>query len=299
MTMAHEEYMRLKENVKHGDFMFPFTIYGGYIPGNYINFPMHWHEEMEIICVEEGLLEISVDLNSFVAKQGDIILCLPYMLHNMKQYKSEFARINTILFHMNELTGNSNDICMVNYFVPLMNEKYQYPVHISTNMNGYQEIYDSVTILKKLYEEQKPCYEIAIKGELYHLFYLLFQYVFEKKTDIAPPKIEVTKNIKIILEYIQKHFMDPITVEELAGIINLSKHYFMSFFKKYMGTTCVNYINDYRINEATKLLGTTDLTIMEIADRVGVNNVSYFNRIFKSKFGITPKEYRKKILEGE
>ena len=62
-----------------------------------------------------------------------------------------------------------------------------------------------------------------------------------------------------------------------------------------MGITCIDYINDYRLNIATNLLETTDIQVMEIANKVGISNVSYFNRIFKKKFNLTPKEYRKNL----
>ena len=57
----------------------------------------------------------------------------------------------------------------------------------------------------------------------------------------------------------------------------------------------VDYINEYRLNIATNLLETTDMSIREIAVKVGVNNISYFNKIFKKKFNLTPKEYRKNL----
>ena len=84
-------------------------------------------------------------------------------------------------------------------------------------------------------------------------------------------------------------------IKDLASVINFSEHYFMKFFKKYMGITCIDYINDYRLNIATNLLETTDIQVMEIANKVGISNVSYFNRIFKKKFNLTPKEYRKNL----
>ena len=86
--------------------------------------------------------------------------------------------------------------------------------------------------------------------------------------------------------------MNNITIDELADTVNLSKHYFMRFFKKYMGMTCIEYINDYRLNIASNLLLTTRVQITEVAASIGITNLSYFNRIFKKKFHMTPKEYR-------
>ena len=59
-----------------------------------------------------------------------------------------------------------------------------------------------------------------------------------------------------------------------------------------MGMTCIEYINDYRLNIAANLLLTTRMRITEVAVSIGITNLSYFNRIFKKKFHLTPKEYR-------
>lgn len=59
-----------------------------------------------------------------------------------------------------------------------------------------------------------------------------------------------------------------------------------------MGMTCIEYINDYRLNIAANLLLTTRMRITEVAASIGITNLSYFNRIFKKKYHITPKEYR-------
>ena len=62
-----------------------------------------------------------------------------------------------------------------------------------------------------------------------------------------------------------------------------------------MGTTCIEYINDYRLNIATNMLLTTNSQITEIATSIGITNLSYFNRIFKKKYNMTPKEYRRSL----
>ena len=112
------------------------------------------------------------------------------------------------------------------------------------------------------------------------------------KKDLMVEYVDTTRNIKTILDYIGDNYTEPITIDELAEKVGLSKHYFMRFFKKYLGMTCIEYINDYRLNVAANLLLTTSCQITEVASRVGISNLSYFNRIFKKKFAMTPKEYR-------
>ena len=66
----------------------------------------------------------------------------------------------------------------------------------------------------------------------------------------------------------------------------------MRFFKKYIGMSCIQYINNLRLDNASKLLTTTNKTIMEISLDVGFDNLSYFNKLFKRKYNMTPKAFR-------
>ena len=86
--------------------------------------------------------------------------------------------------------------------------------------------------------------------------------------------------------------MENLTIDELAGICHFSRAHFMSFFHRYTGMTCVEYINRCRLYRAAQLLAETDRPVMETALENGFRNISYFNKKFRSQFGVTPKEYR-------
>ena len=66
----------------------------------------------------------------------------------------------------------------------------------------------------------------------------------------------------------------------------------MRFFKEHLHTSFTKYLNDYRLIQAKKLLSESDLSILEVAGRCGFNNISYFNRLFKKKYSLTPRELR-------
>ena len=121
--------------------------------------------------------------------------------------------------------------------------------------------------------------------------------MFIRKTDLEKNKQETVEHIKIVVDYIQENYQNVLTIGELAALLHFSEPYFMRFFKKHTGTTCVDYINDFRMNKATELLTTTNISIMEVAMQVGMHNISYFNRMFKKKYQMTPKEYRKENMQ--
>ncbi len=290
--MQNEEMWSLKEHGQKGDFLLPFSVVNTTMPDFYTTYPMHWHDEMEIVYVESGEFEETIDLENYRVKKGDIILINPRILHSFRFVDDVRTSFRTILFDMGMLTSNSTDACSINYFLPFLEDRFLTPVIISRDSEHYQELKEAVQLLITAYDDRKKYYEIRIKSGLYQLFYTLFSYYYTPEDHEPSIKDTTTRNIKIILDYIGENYMKPITIEELSEQVNLSKHYFMRFFKKYMGTTCIEYINDYRLNVATHLLLTTNMQITEVSTQIGVSNLSYFNRIFKKKYHMTPKEYR-------
>ena len=289
------DFRKLKENKKHGNFLLPFIKYDTFIPNCFSIFPMHWHDEMEIIKIIKGKYIVNINLKEYVVEEGDIVILKSCTLHSFKQYENEKMASKTIMFDLSMLNSNVTDACSIKYFTPFLDNKVSYPTILKPSDKGYKNIKNCIDKLFLCYEEKNEFFEIKLKSYLFELFYILFKECFEIHDYSTKIKDDTTNDIKAILEYIKINYMNPISIKDLANVVNFSEHYFMRFFKKYMGMTCVDYINEYRLNIATNLLETTDMSIMEIAVKVGVNNISYFNKIFKKKFNLTPKEYRKNL----
>ncbi|GAA0880460.1 AraC family transcriptional regulator [Algoriphagus jejuensis] len=96
-----------------------------------------------------------------------------------------------------------------------------------------------------------------------------------------------------VMQFLLENRFQKITLEQTAAVANLSKEAFCRFFKLRTRKTYTQYLLQLRINDAQKLLQETDLGISEIAYRVGFENLSYFNRSFKSISGTTPLNFRK------
>lgn len=96
-----------------------------------------------------------------------------------------------------------------------------------------------------------------------------------------------------VMQFLLENRFDKITLSQAASTANLSKEAFCRFFKLRTRKTFTQYLIQLRINEAQKLLQETDMGISEIACQVGFENLSYFNRSFKTIVGISPREFRK------
>ena len=116
----------------------------------------------------------------------------------------------------------------------------------------------------------------------------------DKKTD------RDTKNfnrIKDVIKYIETNYAQQISIDEISSICGFSSSHFMKFFKNIMGCSFIDYLNDYRLSMASRMLVSSEDTVLSVAADCGYYNLSYFNRLFKRKYKLTPSEFRKRRPE--
>lgn len=103
------------------------------------------------------------------------------------------------------------------------------------------------------------------------------------------------KLMERVIQYIEAHYMDEISLEAVAAIAFMNPYYFSSFFKKQMKQNFKQYVTDLRMNHAISLLKTTDLMVYEIAEKVGYKNARHFSDMFKKYTGKLPQEYKNSL----
>lgn len=144
------------------------------------------------------------------------------------------------------------------------------------------------TLMQNLIKNRQRafCDKVESRGIVFQLLSRFFRQ--------GQSKIEMEDNriAKTVL-YIRKHLNEAIELEKLAEISCLSKDHFIRLFKKELGTTPLQYINQKKIEKAQLLLITEELAVKEIAFQLAFDDYSYFNRLFKKTTGVTPQEYRR------
>lgn len=291
--MQEDQREHLQEKVSHGNYMLPFVQYVTWLPDSFTSFSMHWHKEVEIIYVELGKGEINIDLDWYEMQEGDIIILRPYSLHSIRQAGENNCCFFSWLFDLKMLSYGSTDASFTKYLRPFQDGEMDYPQIINKDQAGYENLKELLLEIHEVWDEKQEVLELNLKWRLEKLFYHLFCDFLKPKKKLALQKQDEVHNIRIVLDYIHENYQKTLSIDELANLLHFSEPYFMRFFKKHTGTTCVDYINDYRISKAAELLSKTDMSIMEVALQVGMHNISYFNRLFKKKLHMTPKEYRR------
>lgn len=113
------------------------------------------------------------------------------------------------------------------------------------------------------------------------------------ETLIEHKKQEDSRPIRTAKQYIQEHAAEPLTLEEVGGVVGFNASYFSSLFKKETGQNFLEYLSEVRMNRAKELLKETKLPVGEICERVGYADLKYFTKSFKKATGIKPGEFRK------
>ncbi|MCI9271219.1 MAG: AraC family transcriptional regulator [Dorea sp.] len=287
------------ENKQHGSSGFPYAVYRSLIPDIMHSYPLHWHNEMEITYILKGSCLISVNGTPIRAQAGDIILILPNQLHSIDQNEDCRAEYYTFVFDLQLLGQDSpSDACFCKYLKPYLDGGAVLPFRLPYEHADCPPIRQSLEGLLKLEtpEQQKNLVcgkELRIKSGLFSLFSLLEP--FRQNTDSdngSLYQLAQIQKMKALLRFISANYMTPLTLREAAAFCGYSASYFMKFFKSFTSSTFVEYLNHYRLEKAGELLRETTLSILEISEQVGFENHSYFIRIFKRQYGITPRKYR-------
>lgn len=286
------EYENYEEKKTHGEDEFPYITYLCTIPLDFTTVPTHWHNEYEIIYVKKGQGVISLDLEYHNVKAGDIILIVPGQLHSIEQKDDETMEYENIIFGADIIANKHNDYCYTNYFSFLTKRTLQYPtIFNQTTCKYYHDIARCIDNADEICKTFPHGYQLAIKSYLFQMFFVIFTNLPKEK----PPtkKKKSLDKMKLIVKYVENNYADNITIEDMANLCDFSQSHFMKFFKNNMEVSFIEYLNNYRLTMASRLLISSSSSIIAISMESGFDNLSYFNRLFKKKYDMTPSEFRR------
>lgn len=282
-------YENFHENKSHTSAGFPYNTYLCTIPLDFESVAVHWHDDAEIIYIKKGRGIVSVDLHDITVNAGDIVFILPGRLHSIRSFPNVRMEYENIIFDMEFLSSRLPERMYSEYFTPLLSGELDFPDLISPDTcKKYADAAHFLDMADDCCRDRLPAYEIAVKGYLFCFFSALF-------SNCKPAVSKVNDNVeklKAVLRHVEKNYADTITIDEMASLCCFSSSHFMRFFKQTMGMPFTAYLNDYRLTLAAKALIETHRAVLDIAEGCGFENLSYFNRVFKKKYGVTPREYR-------
>ena len=271
------------EDVKSNQGTSSFYAFRYQVP--FFQFKWHYHPEYELTYIVKGNGYRIVGNSYEYFNDGDLVLLGNHLPHTWsgklnddiksdavviqfsKEFIAPFLGLNESLLIKNMLDTSVRGI----RFEP--DEELVSKIIALTETNGVDKILKLISVLDDLSKKQP----ILIASNSFH--------------NVVSKKNEMRIN-KVCL-YIQNNFYTKISLKEVADLIFLTESNFCKFFKKATGKTYSDYLNELRINEACRLLVQTEKSINQISFECGFETLSYFNRVFLNKKGVTPSLFRK------
>jgi AraC-like DNA-binding protein/cupin superfamily acireductone dioxygenase involved in methionine salvage len=259
----------------------------------FTDIPLHFHKDMEMSYVYNGECTFQINGERLTLQKGDICIIDTDVIHsadyknekdvvfNLVFRKSFFSTIFLSKFTDKGILGSfllnaiTNDRSNDNYLI----------FHTEKNRN-FRKVFDLL-----LMEHYFPT--ISSTSIIEHYFSILFLELINLLNDYEgyPNMNEDQKNIIIILKYINENYAN-CSLENIAEKMHFSVSYVYKLLKKMTGNTFTQIKLDQQMKEAHFLLTNTDMSILDILEKIGIKNPTYFYRKFKAIYGYTPNEYR-------
>lgn len=298
----------LKEIRTHGTSSFPCAIYRTHFEGKGRLVKHHWHEEVEILYFSGGKFRLEINMESFLVESECLYFINPGELHSIMTETAESHWEDAVVFSPSMLSFDSCDEAQIHLIKPIQKGRLLFPRCILPENPAFVPVKEAFLSIMRSFgqiaQENFPAEDSSLvtndlTSQLYIKSSLL--YIFAALSGgglFTPTEKNMDKrveSIKTALTYIHENYREKIYVADLARQVNLNEQYFSRLFKKAIGSSPIEYINDYRMKKARMLLEETDLPVTEVCMECGCNNLGNFLREFRKYSGMTPLQYRKQV----
>ena len=270
------------ENIEH-KLNIPIRIFTHYLE----KFPYHWHEEMEMLFVLKGTVELFIDKEVHILEEGDIFLINKNEIHYVKSTNTlESSQLLVLQF---------NTTYLEKYYVNLSNLKFK--LDSSQRDKENEKIYNKVRailarMMNVVINKEEP-YELLINRHLLDLIIILInKFNIDEESEGKALKVSESRLVDII-KYTNNNYKDSdLTIAKIASEFYLNPQYLSKYFKENMGITIKVFLENLRLSKSLNDLKLSKDRIIDIAHRHGFPDEKSYYRVFKSILGITPNKYR-------
>lgn len=251
----------------------------------------HWHKELEIIYVKKGVIRMGIGEESLEVGQGEFVLVAGGRVHYI------LASPGSVRYVYQFDERFFYDLAIDKYELQSLRNLWKgYPAHSKEWRSDTAS--STKVLLDAIYEEDQNrnyAYTFAVKGYMCLMILGLYRNKefnrVEKEYEYQIESSRTLEKIDVLFQYVEQHYQEQITLEDAAKSIGFDKYYFTKFFKKNVGKTFIQFLNEYRIEKAKWILLNEDMEAMEVMERIGIGSAKTYYRLFKKIVGISPKQF--------
>ena len=259
----------------------------------------NYHDFYEISCFFEGEAVYHITDKKFVIQAGSIVFIQAGLMHTVG-LDIRKPLLSASIYFMPELICYTGVNPWENsYLLPFICSNGSKPPMLQQKDLDFS-LWQYILDMYREYCDAGDFYQLALKNQLCD--FLLKALKAMKRTNMIPrkqfPPYKI-KRLRPLLEYIQHHYAQPVTLIHLADMACMNTSYFCRYFKQVIGLSPIHYILRYRIDKAKEMLLNTSCSITEVSSQVGFSSQSYFNLTFKKFTTMSPSRFRQKYATVE
>lgn len=281
-----------RELEKHGTETFPMTVnHDDLWSFEGKNVPIHWHNDFEINLIREGEAVFQVYQKSYRVRTGEGFLLNRNVPHSCSSPGNEHVRYSTILVRPDFLYGDFGSDVERKCFQPFLQNSAIPCIYLTGFDENGKEILQKLNQVEEAFDRKRFCYELKIKGLLCEAFAMILYGHRQELTKFVPANLQELERLEKMLNYLNMHFTEVISLQDLADQVHLSREVCCRLFKKMTGKTITGYLEEYRVNKSFSLVQSGQYSMTQITEMVGFSNPSRFASAFRKRFGCNPGEY--------
>lgn len=286
-----------KETKQHGNYAFPVHVspesIQSYEQGSFM---WHWHPEIELTWFISGQMEYCVNDKKYILSAGEGLFCNCNALHSGYMLDGQDCNYLSVTFHPRFIYGYENSLLQTKYMDFITSTDAWASLKLSPDISWQNKILEQIQTIYRLSLNPPSDYELQVHLLLATIWQSLYHYYSSRPSDDTPDPKHLNR-LRSIMSYVQAHYTEEISLDDIAAHVNICKSECCRFFKKHMKMTIFDYLLSLRIQNSIPLLMNGE-TVTKIAETVGFSTSAYYGQIFKRYMGCSPSQYRKNHLSS-
>ena len=244
----------------------------------------HDHSAVEILLTLEGMVTYTIEDKIYQVRKGEILIVPPDTLHSLTM--GEGSSRYLFLFESDAIMTMRDIKSMATYF--------HKPFHLRDGSDAHVRIRELLLRAREAYEKREMMWNTMCYSCILRVYATLGQRYL---SGIKPRTGDNMRNmdsevINAVMTYINNHYREELSLEDVAKFAGFSRYYFSRSFKRQTGYSFKDYLCQKRLQVAMDLLIRTNRSMRDVAIESGFGSVATFNRVFREKKGCTPTQYR-------
>lgn len=254
--------------------------------------PWHWHQELEFMILIKGQVQVQFAEQTIDLQEGDGFFCNTRSLHRITMKNCQVCCVNSLVFDARLISGGPGTVFDEKYIYPLLSARTFSGLALHQSDPVHREVLSHIKAAHAGCKGEETGYEYDVRYHLAKALLLIWK-ENQKHLSLTPRETSKMERIRRMLDYIHMHYASPITVSDLSAAASICERECQRCFQKFLRQSPMDYVQQYRIQMAGKLLMETQDSVLDVGLATGFSNPSHFCKVFRTHMHCSPAEFRK------